>query len=137
MSSSRGYLFVMNRNNITAFSLVLLALIIQSWLSIFSLATDDISVLPMGLFSASVVLFISGSVIFASANVQSLYTIHPRINYIFSIIGLVGSGLLLVFVIPLESLLFPRTMVIYCLIIDFFWIFLLGLLLNRFRATIK
>jgi len=127
----------MNRMNITALSLILVTLIIQSWLSIFSLATDDISIVTMGLFSTSVILFITGSVLFASANVQSLYTIHPRFNYIFSIIGLVGSGLLLVFRISLENLLFPRTMVIYCLIIDLFWIFLLGLLLNRFRDAKK
>lgn len=125
----------MNRINITALSLVLLTLIIQSWLSIFSLATDDISMLPIVLFSTSLILLFPGSVLFTSANVQSLYTIHPRINYIFSIIGIVGSGLLLVFRIPLENILFPTTMVLYCLIIDFFWIFILGLLLNRFRAA--
>ncbi len=125
----------MNRVNIIALSLVVITLIIQTWLSIFTLATDDISFVTMGLFSASIVLFITGSVLFASANVQSLYTIHPRINYIFSIIGLAGSGFLLVFRISLESLLFPRTQVIYCLIIDFFWVFMLGLLLNRVRVA--
>jgi len=125
----------MKRINIAALSLVLLALVVQSWLSIFSLATDDISMLPLVLFSTSLILLFPGSVLFASVNVQSLYAINPRINYIISIIGLVGSGLLLVLRISLESFLFPRTMVIYCLIIDFFWVFLLGLLLNRFRSA--
>ncbi len=121
-------------NNIIGILLVIVALGIQSWMSIFQLATDGITYTNIVWYDFGIILIITGSVLLANTNIDRLFAIYHRINYAASMIGLVGLSVLLVFRVYLESLLFPRTMVVYFLILDFFWIFFLGLLLKRFKT---
>jgi len=121
-------------NNILGLFLVLTALIIQGWMSIFQLATDGSTFTNIVWYDVGIILIITGSVLLANTNIDRLFAIYHRINYAVSMIGLVGLSVLLVFRVYLESLLFPRTMVVYFLILDFFWIFFLGLLLRRFKT---
>lgn len=121
-------------NNILGLLLVIIALVIQSWMSIFQIVTD-ITDASIGWSSASIIPLTTGSVLLAATNVSRLFAIYHRINYAISMIGLVGLSILLVFRVYLESLLFPRTTIVYFLILDLFFIFLLGLLLNRFKTT--
>ncbi len=122
-------------NNILGLLIVIVALGIQSWMSIFRIATDDITLASNVLFSSSIILLITGSVQLATLNINRIFAIHHRINYAIAMIGFVGLSILLIFRVYLESLLFPRTMIVYFLILDLFFIFLLGLfLLNRFKT---
>ena len=120
-------------NNISGLLGIIIALIIQSWFSI-SDVTDGITSIDTLLFSFSFVLLITGSVLLATTNIDGLFAIYHRINYAIAMIGLVGLGILLVFGGHLESILFPRPMVVYVLIQNFFWIFCFGLLLKRFQT---
>ena len=117
--------------------LVIVALGIQSWMSIFLDVTSDTFYNAYTvLFSLSTILFITGSVLLATTNVTRLFAIYHRINYAIAVISLVGLSILLVFRTDFESLLFPRLTGIYFLIFDFLWIFVLGLiLLKRFQKT--
>jgi hypothetical protein len=121
-------------NNISGLLGVIVALIIQSWFSIIDV-TDGITSVNTLLFSFSLVLLITGSVLLATTNISRLFAIYHRINYAIAMIGLVGLCIFLVFGGYLESILFPRPMVVYVLIQDFLWIFFLGLLLKRFQTT--
>ena len=122
-------------NNILGLFIVLTALIIQGWMSIFHLATDDITYVFNVCISASTILFITGIVYFADKYVNRIFAVYSRINYVIAFISLVGLSILLVFRGYFENLLFPRTAIIYFLILDLFFIFLLGLfLLNRFKT---
>lgn len=114
--------------------LVVISLLIQSWMSVFQLATIDITFVSTTLFLAGIVLFITGSILLVDANIDRLFALYHRINYAISMIGLAGLSILLVFIDLLESLFFPRTAVVYFLILDFFWILSLGLLLNRLKT---
>lgn len=121
--------------NILGLLLVIIAIIIQSWSSIFQLEFQfDAGVL---LSQSSIVLLITGSVLLATLNINRIFAIFPRINYVIAMIGLVGLSMLLVFRGYLESLLlFPHILIVYFLILDFFWIFFLGLLLKRFQTKV-
>ena len=119
-------------NNISGLLGVIVALIIQSWFSIIDVTVDLTSINTL-LFSFSLVLLIAGSVLLATTNISRIFAIYHRINYAIAIIGLVGLSILLVFRVYLEILLFPRTMIIYFLILNFLWIFFLGLLLKGFK----
>ncbi len=119
-------------NNIGGLFGVIVALIIQSWFSIIDV-TDGITSVNTLLFSFSFVLLITGSVLLATTNISRLFAIYHRINYAFAMIGLVGLCTFLVFGGYLESILFPRPMVVYVLIQNFFWIFCFGLLLKRLQ----
>ena len=121
-------------NNILGLLIVIVALGIQGWMSIFRIATDDITFASTVWYNVGTVLFITGSVLLADTNIAQLFAFYHRINYAIAMIGLVGLGILLVFFGYLESLLFPRQTVVYILILDFFWIFFLGLLLKRFQT---
>ena len=114
--------------------LVVISFLIQSWLSIFQLATMDITFATTTWFNISVILFITGSVLLADTNINWLYAIYHRINYVISMIGLAGLSILIVFLGYIENFLFPSTTIVYLLILDFFWILFLGLLLNRFKT---
>lgn len=122
-------------NNALGLLLVIIALIIQSWMSIFQLATDDFTYASIGWSNASTILLITGSVLLATTNINRLFAIYHRINYAIAIIGLVGLSMLLVFRGYLESFLFPRTMIVSFLILNLFWIFLLGLILKGFKKA--
>jgi hypothetical protein len=113
--------------------LVIIGIIIQGWISIFQLATDSITYTNIVWYDIGIILVITGSVLFTDMNINRLFAIYHRIDYAVSMTGLVGLGILLLSFGYLESLLFPRTMVVYFLILDFFWIFFLGLLLTRFK----
>lgn len=120
--------------NILGFLLVIIALGIQSWMSIVQ--TNPESNANTGLFTVSLALLIPGSVLLAALNINRLFATYHRMNYAIALIGLVGLSMLLVFRGYLESLLlFPNIMIVYFLIFDLFWIFLLGLLLRRFQTT--
>ena len=121
-------------NNILGLFIVLTALIIQGWMSIFQLATDGITYTYIVWHNVGIILLITGSVLLATLNINRIFAIYHRINYAVSMIGLVGLSILLFFMGYLESLLFPRQTIVYILILDFFWIFLLGLLLKRFQT---
>ena len=120
-------------NNISGLLGVIVALIIQSWFSIIDVTVDLTSINTL-LFSFSFVLLITGSVLLATTNISRLFAIYHRINYAIAMIGLVGLSIFLVFGGYLESILFPRPMVVFVLIWNFFWIFCLGLLLKRFQT---
>ena len=120
-------------NNISGLLGVIVALIIQSWFSTIDV-TDGITSVNTLLFSFSLVLLIAGSVLLATTNISRLFAIYHRINYAIAVIGLVGLSIFLVFGGYLESILFPRPMVVYVFIQNFFWIFCLGLLLKRFQT---
>ncbi|TFG34134.1 hypothetical protein EU527_05030 [Candidatus Thorarchaeota archaeon] len=120
--------------NILGLLLVIIALIIQGWMSVFQIVTDDITYVHTSWFSVSIILLMTGSVQLATLNVNRIIAIYHRINYVIAMFGLVGLSVLLGFRVYLESLLFPRTMVVYFLILDLFWIFFLGLLLKRFKT---
>ena len=120
--------------NILGLFLVLTALIIQGWFSIFQLATDGITFTNYVWNNVGTILLITGSVMLATLNINRIFAIHHRLNYVIVMIGLVGLSILLIFSNYLVSLLFPRTMIISFLILDFFWIFLLGLILKRFQT---
>ena len=120
-------------NNISGLLGVIVALIIQSWFSTIDV-TDGITSVNTLLFSFSFVLLITGSVLLATTNISRLFAIYHRINYAIAVIGLVGLSIFLVFGGYLESILFPRPMVVYVFIQNFFWIFCLGLLLKRFQT---
>lgn len=120
-------------NNISGLLGVIVALIIQSWFSIIDVTVDLTSINTL-LFSFSLVLLIAGSVLLATTNISRLFAIYHRINYAIAMIGLVGLSIFLVFGGYLESILFPRPMVVFVLIWNFFWIFCLGLLLKRFQT---
>jgi hypothetical protein len=121
--------------NLAAIFMILVALLIQGWLSIFQLATDDITIVYTGLLDVSLIILIPASVFLVSSNINWLFSIHHRINYVIAIPSLVGFCLFIIFRVSLENLLFPRTMILYLLILDFLWTFFLGLLMNRFRKT--
>ncbi|MHA1614531.1 MAG: hypothetical protein ACTSYJ_06765, partial [Candidatus Thorarchaeota archaeon] len=121
-------------NNILGILTVIIALGIQGWISIFRIATDDITLLSQTWYFVGIVLFITGSALLAETNINQLFAIYHRINYAIAMIGLVGLSIPLVFLGYLESLLFPRPTVVYLLILDFSWIFFLGLLLKRFKT---
>ena len=125
----------MNKMDLAAIFMILVAVLIQGWLSIVRLATDNITSVSLFMFSASIVLLITGTVLYVSSNIHSLFATYHRINYLFSIVSLVGLILLVIFRISLENLLFPKTMIIYFLIIDLFWMLFLGLLLDNFRKA--
>jgi len=120
-------------SNILGLLLVIIAIIIQSWASFFQLEFQyDASVV----FSqSSIVILITGSVLLATLNINRIFAIYHRINYVIAMIGLVGLSMLLVFGGYLQSLLvFPNILIVYFLILDFFWVFFLGLLLKRFQT---
>jgi len=120
--------------NILGLFLVITALIIQGWMSIFQLATDDITYVYTFWFDVGIILLITGSVMLATLNINRIFAIHHRINYVIIMTGLVGLSILLIFSNYLGSLLFPRTMIITYLILDLFWIFMLGLILKRLHT---
>ncbi len=121
--------------NILGLLLVIVAFTIQSSLSLFQIferGTDAIT----GWFAVSIILLMPGSVLLSTLNINRLFAIYHRINYAVTLIGLIGMSTLLVFRGYLESLLlFPNIMIVYFLIIDLFWIFMLGLLLKHFKTT--
>ncbi len=118
--------------NILGLLLVITALIFQSWMSIFQIDPDA----SANWFAASIILLSTGSVLLASVNVNRLFAMYHRVNYAIALIGLVGMSILIVFRGYLETLLLiPNIMIVYFLIIDLFWIFMLGLLLNRFKTA--
>jgi hypothetical protein len=121
-------------NNMLGLFLVLIGLIIQGWFSIFQLATDGITYTNIVWYDVGIILIITGSVLLATLNIYWIFAIHHRINYAIAMIGIVGLSILLIFRVYLESLLFPRIMIVNFLILDLFWIFLLGLLLKRFQT---
>ena len=125
----------MSKTNLASILLILIALLLQGWLSIVRLATDNLTPLSMFIFSTSIILLITGTVLFASSNIHSLFAINHRINYAITIVSLAGLCLLIIFRISLANILFPRTMILNFLIVDFFWLFFLGLLLDRFRVS--
>ena len=120
-------------NNILGLFLVLTALIIQGWFSIFQLATDDFNDARMIWYYVGLILLFPGSVLLATTNINRLFAIYHRINYAIAMIGFIGLSILLVFRTDLESLLFPRTLIVYVMILDLIWIFFLGLLLKGFK----
>ena len=120
-------------NNILGLFLVLTALIIQGWFSIFQLATDDFNDARMIWYYVGLILLFPGSVLLATTNINRLFAIYHRINYAIAMIGFIGLSILLVFRTDLESLLFPRTLIVYVMILDLSWIFFLGLLLKGFK----
>ncbi|MFW9888980.1 MAG: hypothetical protein ACFFER_12405 [Candidatus Thorarchaeota archaeon] len=113
--------------------LVIIALVIQIWMSIFQIDSDTAA--SILLFQSSIILLITGSVQLATLNVNRLFAIYHRIDYATALIGLVGFSILLVFREYLESLLsYPNRMILYFLILDFLWILFLGMLLKRFKT---
>jgi len=120
--------------NILGLFLVMTALIIQGWMSIFQLATDDITYAYTFWFDVGLILLVTGGAMLATLNINRIFAIHHRINYVIIMTGLVGLSILLIFSNYLGSLLFPRTLIITFLILDFFWIFLLGLILKRLQT---
>ncbi len=123
-------------NNIIGLLLVIVALGIQSWMSIFHLATDDFNDARMIWYYVALILLFPGSVLLATTNINRLFAIYHRINYAIAMIGFIGLSILLVFRTDLESLLFPRTMIVYIMILDLLWIFFLGLLLKGFMKKL-
>ncbi len=121
-------------NNALGLLVVIIALIIQSWMTIFQIPTGITDVGYIW-FSASLILLFPGSVLLATTNINRLFDIYHRINYAVALIGLIGMSMLIVFRGYLESLLFPHVLIIYFLILDLFWIFMLGLLFGRFKTV--
>lgn len=118
--------------NALGFLLVIIAFAIQSWLSIFPIG-DDVRLIW---FDTGLILLLTGSVILATENINWLFNLYHRINYVIAIIGLVGLIVLLFFRVYLENILsLPTRMIVYSLILDLFWMFLLGLILPRFKTT--
>ena len=115
--------------------LIIIGLGSQIWMSFFQ--TEHLSIND-GLFVISLILLMPGSVWIVSANINRLFTMYHRINYATALIGLVVLSTLIVFRGYLESLLpFPNVLIVYFLIFDMFWVFLLGLLLGVFKRTMN
>ncbi len=115
--------------------LIIIGLGSQIWMSFFQ--TEHLSIND-GLFMISLILLMPGSVWIVSENINRLFTMYHRINYATALIGLVGLSVLIVFRRYLESLLpFPNVLIVYFLIFDMSWVFLLGLLLGVFKRTMN
>ncbi len=121
-------------NNALGFLVVIIALAIQGWMTIFQI---PVSINDVGYiwYSASLILLFPGSVLLATTNIIRLFEIYHRINYVVALIGLIGASTLLVFRGFFASFLFPYVLIIYFLILDLFWIFMLGLLFGRFKTV--
>ena len=115
--------------------LIIIGLGSQIWFSFFQ--TEHLSIND-GLFMISLILPMTGSVWIGSANINRLFAMYHRINYATALIGIVGLSMLIVFRGYLENLLpFPNVLIVYFLIVDMSWVFLLGLLLGLFKRTMN
>jgi hypothetical protein len=114
--------------------LVMTGFVLQIWRSIFQ--TEPLTIANEVLFPISLFLLFPGSVMLATASADRLFAKYHWPNCAIALTGLVGMIMLIVFRGQLESLLsFPNTLIVYFLIIDFFWIFMLGLIIGRFKTT--
>jgi hypothetical protein len=76
-----------------------------------------------------------GSILLVSANLDRLFSVYGRINYVISLGGLAGMIVLWLNWGYVTDLVYPRTIVVGILMIHLFWIFLLGPLVGRFHTA--
>ncbi|MFO7835529.1 MAG: hypothetical protein R6V83_02650 [Candidatus Thorarchaeota archaeon] len=109
--------------NIAGIILTLIGLAIQIWAIMLktypSVRVSDLAVIGF-------ILITGGTAYLIDANVDQLFSIHSRINYVISLIGLAGLIISWRFYGPINDLVYPHTIAVAVLMINCFWIFLLG-----------